>query len=71
MAADNKIIILDKGELIIAHATPEKSTGHARDGRRVENPCLPELLRAESFGSTLSDFSVSVHNPGDGTSDGH
>ena len=30
MAADNKLIILDKGELIIADATPEKYTERAR-----------------------------------------
>ena len=30
MAADNKLIILDKGELIIAEATPEKYTERAR-----------------------------------------
>jgi outer membrane protein assembly factor BamB len=30
MAADNKVIILDKGELIIADATPEKFTERAR-----------------------------------------
>ncbi len=30
MAADNKLIVLDKGELIIADSTPEKYTERAR-----------------------------------------
>lgn len=50
MAADNKLILLDQGELIIADATPEKYTGRAR-AKVIGGKCwaVPVLSRGRIY----------------------